>query len=741
MKRPLFLFCLLICVILTTFTDFSSDYNDKYSQYDGVTKSIQGTVNSIEFKNKNGTLSILIYLDEGVLVNLKANEELPKIGSRITLRGKLKTFDTATNQGEFDARKYYEILGIHLRLNDAIIFSESEDYSHIGNALFTFRRFLSNILDKTLPEETAGVMKTMLLGEKGELDNELKSLYQRNGISHILSISGLHISVIGIGLFKFLRKTGIPVKPCAIISSVFLLLYAMMTGLSVSSIRATIMFFLSMCSLLIGRTYDLTTSAGIAGLLILLQQPLYIHHTGFAFSFGCVISIGLFGELLTIPKAPLPVKAFISSLTILVTTLPIYYIYCYQIPVYSVLLNVLVIPVMTVLMPLGIILLIIGSISLSLGQKFGLIITGIINFFTYASTMAESLPFHYYTPGRCSNFQAVMFYLGLTIVRLLKNKLTSLKKYSVILLLIIVLTIRVRSEFVIHTLDVGQGDCTLVQTTSMISFPGLTSETNIMIDCGSTSEREIATYKLLPFLKYQGISTLDWIFVTHPDADHINGVIELIENMAESDIKICNIGINSAPNSVNTDYYQQLLDLSRLKNVNVIKFGTGDSLKLRDLKISCIWPVPVFNYSDTNEESLTLLIDYKDITAVFPGDIENNAEITMTEYLKQYLSDNSGTIISSGSDNPLSDDNRIRILKCAHHGSSTSTSLPFLKVFNPDIALISCGLNNRYGHPHKETLDKLTDMAVNVMRTDKGGQLTITVSGKTTELSHFINSS
>lgn len=741
MKRPLFLFCLLISILLTIFSDFSKDYDSKYSQYNGQSETISGTVNSIEFKKIGQSISTLIYLDEGVLVCLKDNEYLPKIGSKITVYGKIRTFDPATNQGEFNSREYYEIIGIHYRLNDAIITSSSKEYSFIKNSLFSFRRFLSNILDQTLSEDIAGVMKTMLLGEKGELDENLKSLYQRNGISHILSISGLHISVIGIGLFKFLRKIGIPLKLCAVFSSIILLLYALMTGLSVSSIRATIMFSLSMCSLLIGRSYDLPTACGIAGLSILIQQPLYIHHSGFAFSFGCVIAIGLFGDLLSIPKASLPIKALLSSLTISVTTLPIYYIYCYQIPVYSVFLNILVIPVMTVLVPLGIILIILGSISISVGMKFGLIITGIINFFTHISSIAESMPFHYYTPGRCTNLQAVMFYLGLGIIRGLKDKLLLFKRSCVILLLIISLTIRVRSEFSIYMLDVGQGDCTLVQTSSMITFPGISSETNILIDCGSTSKKDIATYKLSPFLKYHGISTLDWIFVTHPDADHINGVIELIENMAESDIKICNIGINSAPNSVNTDYYQQLLYLSRLKNVNVIKFGTGDSLKLRDLKISCIWPVPDFNYSDTNEESLTLLIDYKDITAVFPGDIKNNAEITMTGYLKQYLSDNSGNMISSSSDNPLSDDNRIRILKCAHHGSSTSTSLPFLKVFNPDIALISCGLNNRYGHPHKETLDKLTDMAVNVMRTDKGGQLTITVSGKTTELSHFINSS
>ena len=226
---------------------------------------------------------------EKALCYLAAGQKEPELGSVVRIKGKLSVFEKATNQGQFDARSYYQILGISYRLSQAEISSKTGKYHIVSENLYQLRRFLSEKLSQALPQREASVMQTMLLGEKSGMDQELKALYQRNGIAHILAISGLHISMLGMGLCRLLRKCGVPMKISAAASFVLILLYGVMTGFSVSALRAILMFCLRMGSIL--------AAAGI-----LLGQPLYFYHSGFLFSFGCVAGIGLLVPLLTVQE-------------------------------------------------------------------------------------------------------------------------------------------------------------------------------------------------------------------------------------------------------------------------------------------------------------------------------------------------------------------------------------------------------------------------------------------------------
>ena len=231
------------------------------------------------------TENILCYLREGV--------PEPEIGSLVILKGTLKNFQQPTNPGQFNAPFYYQILRISFRLNQAEIQVKSDRFYKISEGLYQLRRKAGSKVDALLPEQEASVMKTMLLGEKGILDEEIKDLYQRNGIAHILAISGLHISMIGMGLYQLLRRAGLKIKLSAILASMIIVLYGMMTGFAVSAIRAIAMFLLQMLAQILGRTYDRITALAVAAVLVLEEQPLYLFHSGFQFSFLCVLGISL----------------------------------------------------------------------------------------------------------------------------------------------------------------------------------------------------------------------------------------------------------------------------------------------------------------------------------------------------------------------------------------------------------------------------------------------------------------
>ena len=136
-------------------------------------------------------------------------------------------------------------------------------------------------------------MSALLLGDKNALDNEVKEMYQRNGILHIFSISSLHITIVGMGIYKLLRKAGIPILPASMAGSLLLILYGCMTGFGVSACRAIGMYLLRMLAEVVGRTYDLLTALGVMAAVMVIQNPYYLQNGGFLLSFTSVMGIGV----------------------------------------------------------------------------------------------------------------------------------------------------------------------------------------------------------------------------------------------------------------------------------------------------------------------------------------------------------------------------------------------------------------------------------------------------------------
>lgn len=293
-KRPLACICLLIIFLLYLVVLLLPPGQRERESW-GEKVSVTGRVYKKELRMQAEESVQILYLKElsgdsppgrAVICYLKSGQIEPELGCQVTVEGIYKAFESASNPGQFDSYSYYLISGISYRLNQAIILEKTKNYSKVKEGLYRFRAALSDKLSENLSGEESALMKTILLGEKWELDQEVKKAYQRNGIAHILAISGLHVSILGMGVYHLLRKCGMPMKFSAVAAALFLILYGIMTGFSVSALRAILMFSLHMLAVAVGRTYDMLTALSLTAAVLLISQPLYAIYGGFVFSFG-----------------------------------------------------------------------------------------------------------------------------------------------------------------------------------------------------------------------------------------------------------------------------------------------------------------------------------------------------------------------------------------------------------------------------------------------------------------------
>ena len=607
------------------------------------------------------TENILCYLREGV--------PEPEIGSLVILKGTLKNFQQPTNPGQFNVPFYYQILRISFRLNQAEIQVKSDRFYKIAEGLYQLRRKAGSKVDALLPEQEASVMKTMLLGEKGILDEEIKGLYQRNGIAHILAISGLHISMIGMGLYQLLRRAGLKIKLSAILASMIIVLYGMMTGFAVSAIRAIAMFLLQMLAQVLGRTYDRITALAVAAVLVLVEQPLYLFHSGFQFSFLCVLGISLILPVLgNVRKG----KKLFEGVALMAVTLPVYLGVFYQIPVYSMFLNFIVLPMMSILMGAGIVMILAAFLCMPLAIPAAWLITGILMVYERLGLFTEQLPHHYWTPGCPAKWQLAVYVAVLIIIAALgrtKRKAVLYQKdcihrrggcakeilqeqnkrirriachggkwistYGIpvgicwvfLLLGVVILTWRFRPELKVTFLDVGQGDCIFLQTENGDSY---------LTDGGSSSVSKVGKYRMIPFLKYQGASQIKAVFVSHADSDHYNGIAELLEQAELEGIRVENLVLTDIADECRSEGYEELVELAGQNGITVQLLHEGQQLQDGELLFQCLHPSKGYRAEDLNETSMVLLVTYREFSMLLTGDVQGAGEEHLTQELQDW---------------------------------------------------------------------------------------------------------
>ena len=229
---------------------------------------------------------------------------------------------------------------------------------------------------------------------------------------------------------------------------------------------------------------------------------------------------------------------------------------------------------------------------------------------------------------------------------------------------------------------------------------------NYLVDGGSSSENKVGTYRIMPYLKSQGISTLQAVIVTHPDMDHLNGIIEILEaiNDYQTSIRIRQF-ILPAWMAEDEDA-QELRDLLGATHIPVAYVEAHDSIKDGEVLFDILNPNAP-QYDDANEGSLTFVLRYKEFAGVFTGDLCGQGETMVTEQIGE-----------------------CQFLKVAHHGSKNSTASEFLQIVKPKLSLISCGEHNLYGHPHQDLLERLEKVGSEVYITKDSGATIIKTDGR-----------
>lgn len=648
---------------------------------------------------------------------------LPRMGTRLRVEGKVRCFSGAGNWGEFDMGEYYRMRKLAFRLSDARIAASEGEGKVFAEGLYRLRRYFSGVLGEVFSEKEASVLRAMLLGEKEGLDGEVEKLYRDSAIIHILSISGLHISIIGMGLYRLFGRMGVPKKAGALCCIGVIWCYGMMTGMGLSSVRAILMFVLRLAGELLGRTYDMLTALALAAAVLLAGQPMYVGYSGFLFSFGAVLSIGVLLPVLFRGKCGKGRRWFCRleqavccNGAVTLGTLPVHLMFSYRFPVYSFLLNLAVIPLMTVVMADGLFCMLVGGFLPGVAAAAGCVDRVLLWFFEKCCMVGGRIPYGVLQSGRPEPWQAtayVALLAGLAVWAVCGKgkKLPGFWNCQWILGALCLLFLRTESGLQVTLLDVGQGDCIYISSGEGRHY---------LIDGGSSSKSGVAQYQMLPYLAYEGAGHLDAVFVTHSDGDHCNGILEWFGEYPAGGITVGSLVLPDIDADSRDGEYGELVRIAGEKGIEVNYMSRGQYVEDGGMRLTCLHPAQGYGTKEANEYSLALLLDYGNFSALFTGDLEGRGEDEAWEYLQ-------GDRRRYGRNGET---DRLSLLKVAHHGSAYSTKEEMLSSLRPRVALISCGKGNRYGHPHGELLDRLETAGCRIYTTAVCGAVRVRTDGE-----------
>ena len=804
LRRPLCL-CNLIIISLILIYSYFFQTRISYESMHGNAVSVYGTVIGKEMhKSAGGTELYLILKQENncCFVCSVLTEEEPVIGSYVCISGTFYIYERATNPGQFDAAQYYASQRIYGRILTESCFVIRPPSGITGvffrgkEQLFKFRRYLCSRLFQLFGAENGALLSAMLLGERVFLDEEIKSVYRDAGIFHIVAISGLHISLLGMGLFSLLfkmfqkvfsKKPQAALMGAALFSVIVMGVYTLMTGMSSSAMRAFSVFAILLLAKCLKRTFDTLTALSCCAVWLLFLNPGYAQQSGFLMSFSAILGITLLKPALTCTNthnrlyykntaifshavSPLSkwlqgllekslnwmAEGFLTSLCVWFFTLPVQLWFFYEVSLAGLLLNLIVIPLAgTVLLSClaaiafyhikifllwlsgEIIYILPAGMCSDLISEAGVLLPAALEnisckvasliLFLYKSCgmAAAGMEKSIWTPGKPSFFQIVSAYAIMSLLIYISNREREFPfRYKAGLLLgVILIFMPVREkDLTITFLDVGQGDCICMEVPDNGVY---------LFDGGSSSVKGAGTYRLEPFLKSKGIRHLNAVFLSHGDEDHVNAVLELMNN---THFTIDMIVLPDRSTQTLEEEFGSILAAAGARKIDLRCIAAGNSVQLDDITILCLNPQAMgdrdigdsnvsseqdimqdshlsldSNISlDSNDGSEVFYITYGNFSLLLTGDLEKEGEEYVTTYLRQY------------------DISKATVLKVAHHGSRNSTGTEFLNRLSPDVAVISCGKNNRYGHPHEETVKQLETAGVSIYRTDEAGAITIT---------------
>ena len=647
-----------------------------------------------------------------------SDSDLVSIGEIVILNGTAELWKTAVNEGNFDAQAFYLARKTDFALKNLTLLEKHGRKSFWREGLFALKLRLKEVYAAAMEPLACGVMTAMVTGDRTLLDEETKRLYQTAGLSHVMAISGLHISIIGMTLYRFLRKRGCTFCTAGIIAGICLYGYGTMAGMGTSIQRSAGMFGLLLLAQAAGKSYDSLNALGLMGLILLWRNPYLLWDAGFQFSFAAIVGVVWLGGCISFADAShrKQKETLFVSAAVQLATLPVVTWYYYEIPLYALPVNLLVLPLMGVILSCGVAGGALGLVWLRGGAFLLCFSEKLLALVRWMCACVAALPQSMVIVGRPKLWQVVCYYAGLAGAAyfLYAQKSSGraparqvCRLFCVSAALLFVLLFRPPKTFELSFLDVGQGDGIYLHSESGC---------DMFVDGGSTSEKQVGTYRMLPFLKYKGVKSIDVWFVSHTDEDHISGLRELLEAGYAIDTLVF------AETILRDEAYEVLAKLAEKNGTELLYVKAGDTLYLGDARLSVLFPAGTDDMSlalaeDKNANSLVFSYEENGFCGLFTGDTGADQERAILKAREQ--------LAAAGK----TENGRIGIdvYKAAHHGSRYSNSSELLERISPRISVISCAENNRYGHPHAEAVARMKESGSEVFCTMDAGQITIKI--------------
>src|SRR3990167_8560873 len=584
----------------------------------------------------------------------------------------------------------------------------------------------------------------MVFCGRGVISKEMRNIFSSTGIAHLLAVSGLHVGFVAFAAFLIFKKffsflflrfyhrlflIGAVQRFAAFFTIFPVLYYSILVGASPSTVRAAIMAIVYLLSIVLYRERDIYNTLSLAALIILIWHPPSLFNIGFQLSFIAVLFIAYGFTMFQIKKDdnPLienPVKMFFlrhqwlynytfSSILATLGTLPIIAYHFNLVSIIGPIVNILAIPLSSLIVPLTLIFSILSNIS----EQLASLLINIPVFLTFIlveiARLFTNIPYYSIrvpTPSLLTIFMIYPLFIG--ILNFNRHKWIKFGTISVCLFLIFfwVLThyssLVTRHSLRVTYIDVGQDECSLIQ------FP---NGKNMLIDGGRLMDDFDAGSSIVaPYLWDIGVTKIDYVIGSHPDSDHIGGLLFILNEMPVRNY------FDNGQESIDL-IHVKLREIAREKNIPYMALHSGDKIEIDDkVKVEILHPTreisnlksQISNLKEMghdNNFSIVMKITYGNFSVLFTGDIEKEVEEFM---------------IGQGADL------KSIILKAPHHGSSSSSTEEFIKAVNPEVAVFSVGYNNPFRHPNKKVLARYRDAGAKIYRTDRDGLIEIESDGR-----------
>ena len=653
----------IITIIIFIITLLYTNYYPFKSKYTKDDKEFIGIVTKYEVKEDK--ITIEIKAKEKLLITYKyQDKEFNNLsyGDKIKVKGTLITPSKNTNQNTFNYQKYLYYKKIYYLVEATSINKIANNH----NYLYTIKNTLYQKINKL---KSSNYIKTLLFCDN-TLSKEIKESYRINGISHLFSVSGMHINFFVSIIYLYLNKITYNKRIKYLITNIFIITYLILFPSS-SLLRSAVMSILYsinyLLKLKIKKIDILLLTLGVS----LLINPFIIYDLGYIYSYTITFFLVLSSSTLK-KKNKINKIIYISLLSFLVSiSITIYN--SYEINIISILLNIILVPIISIIiLPLTILTYIFPILD-SILYLFTNTLETISLFISKINITKIIFP-------KPSLLIIVLYY----IIFLLSYQNKKYFYLNIILLIIIYISPYLNSNFEVVMFEVGEADCHLIK------YPY--NKNTILIDTGK-NEYKIKN-EVIPYLKSIGIKKIDYLIITHGDEDHIGGSITLINNF-----QVKNVILNKG---TFTDIEKELI-----KNLNKKKIPYQININKINLSNHTIYLLNNTKYNNENDNSIITYFTYQKYKFLYMGDASITTEDNLLENYNL---------------------NNISILKVGHHGSNTSSSKDFISQINPSISLISVGENNIYHHPNKEVINNLSKSRI--YRTDINNMVKLTINSK-----------